>query len=102
MNSKVQRLTQASIIIGGTITNSLIFKNLHPVISLISMFTLSQFIYELICHIKEIRKIGQTYGGALATSFIKAEFKKMIVDIITLSLWFLIMLGIIYWCTPWL
>ncbi len=97
MKPTIHPLAQGSILVAGTLALSLIFRTLNPCFALLIVYVIMQMTVETVWHIKQIAKHKATYAkGEALNVVVNYEYKRMIIDIITNILWFLLACALVY------
>ena len=89
---KSQTLIRASIIIVCTILFAVFLPNISPLIIILSTFTIIQLVSEINSNLKEIKQIKQSYENGLLKTYLNNQYYKIALDIITLLIWFALVL----------
>ncbi len=96
MSGKFYSLIRASIIIFGSLALSLVFKTLHPIISVLIVFSIVQIVEDCVKNSKEIAKLNKQYAGTLREEMVSYQKKRIVIDILTTIGWFAIAAGAFY------
>ena len=89
-------LARASVIIFGSLALSLVFKTVHPILSILIVFSLVQIAEDTTRNIKEIAKLNKAYGGELRDTMVKYQKQRLVIDILTIIGWFILAAGAFY------
>ena len=89
-------LARASIIIFGSLALSLAFKAIHPILSILIVYSLVQIFDDTTKNVKEIAKLNKSYGEELRVTMVKYQKQRLVIDILTTIGWFAIAAGAFY------
>ena len=96
MRSKLYSLVRASIILFGSLALSLVIKPLHPIISVLIVFSIVQIVEDCVKNSKEIAKLNKAYTGDLKEEMVSYQKQRIVIDIFTTVGWFAIAAGAFY------
>ncbi len=96
MSGKFYTLIRASIIIFGSLALSLVFKALHPILSVLIVFSLLQIAEDCVKNVKEMANLNKAYTGKLREEMVSYQKKRIVIDIFTTIGWFAIAAGAFY------
>ena len=96
MKSTFFSLARASVIFFGALALSLVFKALHPIVSMLIVFSLIQIVDDTVKNVKEIAKLNKSYAADLRVVMVKYQKQRIVIDILTTIGWFAIAAGAFY------
>ena len=89
-------LARASVIIFGSLALSLVFKAIHPILSILIVYSLVQIFDDTMKNVKEISKLNKAYDGELRDTMVKYQKQRVAIDILTTIGWFILAAGAFY------